>query len=315
LRPLINFVTNPLFSIAVIYLLSFLLLQKFGKRLGSSEELVEYRLAIEAIFFIFGLDFWLFNIPFGWDDIPPFLVFLAIVAVTSKLDIWKKPKAFVFGCLSSIFISSVLVLLLQPIYKKDFSLYLVLPNLTVSGWAYETILFSLMFFLSGFLWMSYSDFLLSIFRKPKKTSFALPQLIIAHIQLIPLFLFPLFVVQVVGRSELLEPIVINLFNLSISLLYLLPYCVILSLIGEKILKLRFLWITSIFSLISFSNAIYVAFQFIALNLDLGAFALGVIISSLLCYSIGIIFGRYLNHPESTVLNKFLREALHKKSTS
>lgn len=296
LRPVIRFLTTPLFILTIIYCFFLLFLQIFGKRLGSSHELREYTLSTESCFFILGWNFWIFSIPFDWYDFPPYLTFLIMIVATSRLNIGNKLKPFFFGFFSSILIGTLLSLLLQPLYKQDFSLYLYLPNVTVSGLTYTTVLISLIFFLSGFLWMTYSNFWVSIFKKTEKTSFTLLQLIISHIQLIPLFLFPLFIVQIVGSSQLLEPIVIILFNFSTTLLFLIPYCLILSLLGEKIIKLRFLWITSIFSLISFCNAIFVAFQFIAFNLEVGAFALGVIISWLLCCSIGIILARYLNSP-------------------
>ena len=311
LEPLINFFKNPLFILTVIYLLSLLLVHKFGKKIGPPAEAREFRLIIEALFLLFGFDIWISILPYSWNELPPAMLFLVIITITSELSIWRKGKIVLVGGLISVVLGIVFSLLLQPMYKGDFPIFLILSNTTVSGFFYMTSIFSLISFLAGFLGLSYIHFLLSIFKKKHEGAFPPRQSIIAHIQFIFLFLLPLLFVQIIGSSNLLEPLTLTLYSATISLVFLPPCCAILSLLGDRIFKIKFLWGASILSMIAFFNTIYVAFQFVALNSYVGPFALSIIMSSLLSCSIGTILARHFSCPESIVFHEVLQDLLHR----
>ncbi len=151
--------------------------------------------------------------------------------------------------------------------------------------------FSLTSFLLGFCWMSYSDFVASEILTRNKPSLPITKLIFVHIQLVPLILLPLFIAQIFGRIDLLNTIAIILSSICLTQVFLVPYCLFVAFMGERILNAKFLWMTSIFSLISFANAIYLAFQFIVWNMDYGPLALAIIMSSVFSSALGIILSR------------------------
>jgi hypothetical protein len=224
----------------------------------------------------------------------PYLLFISTIVLTSDfLSLWNKPKAATLGLLFSTSISSLIIsLALKPVFREDMSLYsLLMPNIAISFFYYVIVLFSLISFLLGFCWMNYFDFVVSKILKRNKPSLPIAKLMFVHLQLVPLILLPLFIAQIFGRTDLLNTIAIILSGMCLTQVSLLPYYLFVAFIGEKIFKASFLWITSIFSLISFANAIYSAFQFVAWNMDYGPLALAIIASSAFNSALGIILSR------------------------
>lgn len=64
--------------------------------------------------------------------------------------------------------------------------------------------------------------------------------ILVYLQIVPLFLLPLFIAQIFGRIDLLQNITIILANSLASYINLWCLSIIIALVGEIILKTKFL---------------------------------------------------------------------------
>ncbi|MEM3700681.1 MAG: hypothetical protein QXL57_07450 [Candidatus Bathyarchaeia archaeon] len=109
--------------------------------------------------------------------------------------------------------------------------------------------------------------------------------------MIPQVLSSFLIAQVFGRTECLESIAVLLYILCVSQTILYFYCPIIAFLGEKILTLKFVWITSIFYLISFISSVTVVFQFVVYNMNAGMYVLAVTTASLFASALGIAASR------------------------
>ena len=143
----------------------------------------------------------------------------------------------------------------------------------------------------AFSLMTYLDVLMQEFLGRPALSISFTKSVAFHLQLIPIIMSPLAILQMFGKTELLEPTILVLFNLCYSKLITVILCPIIAIIGDHINAIKFLGITTFWSLISFIQNGFVVFSFIALNVDAGSYGFTLVVSSLFASITGIASSR------------------------
>lgn len=197
-----------------------------------------------------------------------FFLFI-IVAYSSIIQSSNRTGMVILMLITAGSVSLIIAYKTYPIFKQienwDLIFIFRLPrNISIPFFYLVIPLLSITSFLFSYSWINYLDFTVAEFFGMKKLSMPPINSVLVHIQIVPQVLSPLLFAQLFGITEYFESIALVLYTICVSQTVLFLYCPIIAFLGKKILELKFMWITSIFSLASFISSVNVAFQFIAL---------------------------------------------------
>lgn len=221
------------------------------------------------------------------------LFFAVVISTSSFIKIRKRTLLAVF--LASSVVSLVSSYVAYPFYKSGsgelFYGIRLIPKLLVSFFyvlIFETSIISLLF---AYSWMSYIDSGVTEFLGKTATSTSAIKSVAIYLQIVPIVLSPLAILQTFGKTEFLEPATLILFLLCYGKFITVIMCPIIALIGKAIFSIKFLGITSLWALISLIQNLFVVFNFVAQNMDAGSYAFTLIVSSLFASALGIASSR------------------------
>lgn len=222
-----------------------------------------------------------------------FLFYAIVPSTSSFVKIGKKTLLSVLTA-SSLF-SIVSSYFAYPFYESsraEAELVLIfMPDLRVSFFYVLVFATTIVTLLFAYSLMTYLDILMHEFLRRPATSISAAKSIAVHLQLIPVVLSPLAILQTFGKTEFLEPTVFVLFVLCYGRFVTVILCPIVAIIGRNIGSMKFLGVASLWSLISFIQNASVVFDFIVLNMDAGSYAFTLIVSSLFASVLGIASSR------------------------
>jgi hypothetical protein len=266
--------------------------------------LEEIQLLLIPVFFILAMDLNVYSDPYhlgtGTSTVSRmlFLAFLILTILESNLfHSRRKEKEISAICLFGFVMGLVVALVTYPIFKQfeTFNLYfrfpLVLPQTDVPFFYVLVPFQAITSGLIGYGLMSLFDSVSSMIREKPQQPMKLKESAFLHLQIVPLTLFPLFIAQVFSETVFFDPIIKLLYLLCVTQFVGLICCFILVGLGEKIYKIRFLLIRSIFTLISVISSVYVAFLFIVAHVEVGTYLLAIVTTSLTALAVGITISR------------------------
>lgn len=271
----------------------FLSWKQFQKQIDISRKLVFFgELYVMAWFFIVNIVL----IGYSWDT--GFMAFQALffTVIISTSDFIKiRKKAFILFLLASCFVSVVLSYFAYPFYDTSqgglwYGLSLM-PNLLISSFYVLVFTSSLLSLIFAYILMTYIDVLMMEFLGRPTLRISAPKSIAVHLQIIPIVLSPLAILQIVGKTEFLEPTTLMLFSLCYSKLISVILCPILAFLGKGIFSMKFLGVTTIWSLVSFVQNLLIVFYFVASNVANGSYAFTMIVACLFAITFGITSSR------------------------
>jgi hypothetical protein len=237
-------------------------------------------------------------IEYSWtlDYIALQFLFFTIVIFTSNFVIVRKKTLLSVFLASSLF-SIISAYFAYPFYQTSSSQLFygitLFPNFQISSFFVLVFATTLLTLLFAYSLMSYLDSLLSEFLGRSVMSISATKSIAVHLQIVPMVLSPLAILQTFGKTEFLVPSTLFLYALCYSKFMTVIICPVITIIGRHIVSMKFLGITTLWSLISFVQNSFVIFNFVVLNMDAGAYAFVLIISSLFASALGISSSRSL----------------------
>lgn len=287
----LNLFTNPLILLTLTFGASLALLTKIQKA-------VEYKYYAQFIFAGASFLIWLALYPFSRFDMISYMFFagfltLSILANANKRTIKIFTAFFALSMVASSIIGLVIYPILNEVNPQSLIVRLMLINLDVPVFYYYILPIATSSFLLGFCWIHLMDKLMQEVRHRKSFLMSIPKTMFVYYQLIPLSLLPIILVQILARTDLLEGVIYFLNFLCVSYILLYTYSFGLALLGSRILKARYLWISSIFTLISVASTLYLAFQYIVWNVNYGSWATAFVLIPLISYVSGTVARRSL----------------------
>ena len=246
---------------------------------------------------------WLFSYQYDRFDILSYFLF-AFVMISTLLTFGKNKNLKVFSLLLifSLVVSALVAFTLYPILNSlipQSPIFLYLFNVNVPFLYYYIFPTCLTSFFLGYLWIYCLDSAFQQIRSTKLPRISFRKSILIYFQFVPISLLPIYVAQILGRTDLLGDFAF-LFNfLCMSYILLLGYSLGLAILGSKIMETKYLWVSSVLSIASVASTLYLAFQFIVWNVPYGAWALSFILAPLISYISGTVAKRYLDHSENT----------------
>jgi hypothetical protein len=234
-------------------------------------------------------------IEYSWtiDYIALQFLFFIIVISTSNFVIVRK-KSLLSVLIASSLLSILSAYFAYPFYQTSSQLFYgitLIPNFQISSFFVLVFAITLLTLLFAYSLMSYLNSLLSEFLGRSVMSISATRSIAVYLQIVPMVLSPLAILQTFGKTEFLVPSTLFLYALCYSKFMTIIICPIIAIIGRHIVSIKFLGITTLWSLISFVQNSFVVFNFVVLNMDAGAYAFVLIISSLVASALGISSSR------------------------
>ena len=296
----ISLIDPPSIGFIILIILSYLTIH-YSRRVKFLEEI---QLLLIPFFFILAISLNVYSDPYhlgtGTSILSHmlFFVFLILTIVESNLfHSRRKEKEIAAICLFCFVMGLVVALVTYPIFKQfdTFNLYfrflLILPQTDVPFFYVLVPIQAITSGLIGYSLMSLFDSFSSMIREKPQQPMNLKESAFLHLQIVPLALFPLLIAQLFSETVFFDPITKLLYALCVSQFLGLICCSILAILGEKIYKIRFLLIRSIFTLISVISSVYVAFLFIIAHVEVGTYLLAIITTSLTALAVGITISR------------------------
>lgn len=284
---LVKIFSNPIFLLTIAFLISWIILKTLKKP-------AEYDYFIHFVFLSLSFIFWIFLAPYSSQSVMSLAVFSAILflIMAENFTVQDVKVIFIFltialiavFLISSIFFPIINTLNPQPIY------HLILLDLDTHYFYVALLAFAFSSFFLGFCWMRNLD-LLTNELGIQHSKMTITKTAFVYYQIVPLTLLPIVIVQGLGKVELLERVTFTLNPLLSSFILLFFYSVALAVLGDRILKTKFLWVSSIFTIISIGSVLYAAFQYVLWEVDYGGWALAFVLVPLISYVSGIAASR------------------------
>lgn len=206
----------------------------------------------------------------------------------------KVKKEITEGFLIAGFIGLISAYFAYPFYNSAHgeSFYIIVPFQTQLPSFYLTlIVMTIVSYFFSYCLMSYFDYV-TILRGKRKIDVPTFKSIIAYFQIIPIALSPLALLTVINETQFLEDMTLYLYFLSFTQIIPMLSCALFWIIGNRISSIKYLGITSFYSLLSFVGIIIVVFNFVVQNIDSGAFGFVLIFCTLFASALGITFSRF-----------------------
>lgn len=220
------------------------------------------------------------------------LFFMVILQDSRFLKLRKKAilVSLLFSSIASVGVSFFAYPFFRSSGGQVFMYFRFAPSIQIPSFYILVFLTALVSLLFSYCWMSYLDSLLISFERRPPTASVLKSIVV-YIQIIPIVLSPLAILQVFGNATLLQTATVFLANLCFSQMASFFVCLSFVTGGHRIFYLKNLGVTSLYSLISFAALVLVIFNFVAQNVDSGSLAFALIVCSMFASSLGVISSR------------------------
>lgn len=232
------------------------------------------------------------------------MVFYTTLLFTSSFVRIRNKTLLLILLTSSVF-SIVVSYFAYPFYDstrgETMFFLLFMPDIRISFFYVLIIVTTVLGLLFSFSLMCYLDAMMVELLGKQTISLSPLKSVAVHLQLIPILLSPLAILQTFGKTEFLEPAVLVLFTLCYAKLIAIILGPLLAIIGKHIGSIKSLGITSLWSLLSFIQTAFVVFNFIILNIDAGSYAFTLIVASLFATALGFASSR-VEQQRKTVIN-------------
>jgi hypothetical protein len=219
------------------------------------------------------------------------IFFVALIAGSNFI---KVKKEITIGFLIAGFVSLVSAYLAYPFYNSASgeSFYMIVPFQALLPSFYLTILvMTFVSFFFSYCLMSFFDNI-TILRGKRRIDVPAFKSIIVYFQIIPIALSPLALLTIINETQFLEDATLFLYFLCFTQIISMLSCAIFWILGNRISSIKYLGITSFYSLLSFIGITLVIFNFVVQNIDSGAFGFVLILCTLFSSALGITFSRF-----------------------
>ena len=288
----IDLLINPLFLLGIIYLVCFMVFDI--RRIAKKETFL-----IHLLMLIFSFDIWVFEIPYSNIEYVGYIIFCFVLTLLIFLDLKRtRIKLFTGFLFLSLATSAIISIILYPILNEANNQQLIttllLFNTTIPTLLYYMSLASMLSFLWGFCSTYVFDMTFRKFLRRNIPLMSLRKAVFTYYQIIPISLLPIILAQLFSRTDLLERFASIISFFSSTFLIFLIIAIVLGFLGERILKTKFMWVTSIFTFVSVSSILFLAFQYIVWKVNNGSWIVGFILIPLIGFVSGTITQRSCN---------------------